>query len=104
MHDALLTFAASNPVDHVVNKELLKGKFVALANVWLWSAHVGNLVLAGLITILVLWWASTKIRTGPESLGNDRYVTKNSFAHMVEVIISYLRDQTVRPLLGDRTD
>lgn len=104
MLDSLFTFAASNPVDHVVNQPFHITDLFGLDKVWLWSAHVGSLLLSGLLTILLLWWASTKIRTGPESQGTDRFVTKNSFAHMIEVIITYLRDQTVRPLLGDRTD
>lgn len=104
MHDALLTLAANNPVDHVVNQPFRVSNLFGMDGVWVWSAHVGSLVLSGLITILVLWWASTKIRTGPESQGTARYVTKNPFAHMIEVLIVYLRDQTVRPLLADRTD
>lgn len=101
---AHLTLASSNPVDHVVNQHFLSGDLFGLKGVWVWSAHVGNLLLAGFLTIAVLWWASSKIATGPASQGAERYVTKSRFAHMVEVICLYLRDQTVRPLLGSRTD
>jgi F-type H+-transporting ATPase subunit a len=94
-----LVLAASNPVDHVVNQPwLVSGGY------WLWSAHVGNLVLSGLLTVLVLSYAASKIKTGPESEGTDRYVTKGTLAHMVEVICVYLRDTTARPLLEGRTD
>lgn len=99
----LVTLAAENPVEHVVNKHFMSGKLFG-KDVWLWSAHVGNLVLAGILTILVLWYAASKIQTGPESLGHERYVTRNPFAHMIEVICSYLRDTSIRPVLGDRTD
>lgn len=101
---AVFFLAEGNPVDHVVNHAFKTGQLFGLDNVWLWSAHVGNLVLAGLLTVLVLWFAATKIATGPESQGTDRYVTKNPLAHMVEVVLLYLRDNTVRPLLGARTD
>lgn len=107
MTDLLITLASENPVDHVVNAVPHGwgiGDFLGMKDVWLWSAHVGNLILSGILTILVLWWASSKIRTGPESLGTGRYVTSNPFAHMIEVICLYLRDSTARPLLGDRTD
>ena len=49
-------------------------------------------------------WFAKQVQTGPESEGNDRFVTKNKFAHMLEVIAVYLRDEMVRPLLGDRTE
>ncbi len=92
--------AASNPVDHVVNQAY----WVNDKGYWLWSAHVGNLILSGLITLVVLSYAASKIKTGPESQGTDRYVTKGHFSHMIEVICIYLRETSVRPLLGARTD
>jgi F-type H+-transporting ATPase subunit a len=69
-----------------------------------WSAHVGNLILSGLLTMLVIMWAAARIATGPESQGTNRFLTRNPLAHMIEVICNYLRENTVRPLLGDRTD
>jgi F-type H+-transporting ATPase subunit a len=101
----VLTLGESeNPVNHVLNRGFKLGDLFGMHDVWLWSSHVGNLVLSGLITIALLWWASTKIRTGPESMGHSRYVTKNPVAHMIEVICVYLRDETTLPMLGSRTD
>ncbi len=90
---------AADPVGHVINH-----KFITDGATWLWSAHMGNLIIAGVLTIGVLWWAAKHIGTGTTGEGADRYVTSNPFAHMIEVICTYLRDETVRPLLGDRTD
>ncbi len=108
MIDGVLTLAESNPVDHVVNAaphaSWAIGDLFGMHGVWLWSSHVGTLLLAGLLTVIVLWWASTHIATGPESQGTSRYLTTNKFAHMIEVICLYLRDTTVRPLLEGRTD
>jgi F-type H+-transporting ATPase subunit a len=100
----VLTLAADNPVDHVVNQHFFSTDLFGMKDVWLWSSHVGNLILSGIITVGVLWFAASKIKTGPASQGTGRYVTSNPFAHMIEVICTYLRDGTVRPLLGDRTD
>src|SRR5262245_28400655 len=101
---SILTLAeGENPVDHVVNQPYTSGRLFGM-DIWFWSSHVGNLVLAGLITVGLLWWASTKIKTGPQSQGNDRFVTKNPVAHTIEVICVYLREETTRPMLGDRTD
>lgn len=94
----LLTLAAANPVGHVVNHP-----FVVMDGWWVWSANQGNLVLSGLILLLLGPWIARHVSTGPEDQGNDRYVTKNAFAHMVEVICVYLRKSTVEPLLGKRT-
>ncbi len=99
-----LTLAADNPVTHVLPQAWKVGDLFGMHGVWLWSSHVGNLILSGLLTVLILWWAAGKIATGPEALGHDRYVTRNPFAHMIEVILVYLRDNTAAPLLGSRTN
>lgn len=100
MIDALFTLAASNPVDHVVNHAWT----VTEGGWWIWSAQQTNLVLAGLIVLVLGPWLAKQIATGPEAEGNERYITKNVFAHMIEVIALYLRDTVVRPLLHERTD
>lgn len=105
MIETVLTLAADNPVAHVVNhKAIVLDDFMGLKDFWLWSGHVGNLLLSVIILLLVGPWAASQIATGPESQGTDRYVTKNVFAHMIEVICVYLRDTVVKPLLGHRTD
>jgi len=105
MIETVLTLAADNPVAHVVNhKGIVLDNFLGLKDFWLWSGHVGNLLLSVIILLLVGPWAAAQIATGPESQGTDRYVTKNLFAHMIEVICVYLRDTVVKPLLGRRTD
>lgn len=102
----LITLASENPVNHVVNVPWLPAikDMFGMHGVWLWSAHVGNLVLAGLLTVIVLMYAASKIATGPESLGTKRYLPNSRVAGMIEVICLYLRDNSVKPLLGDRTD
>ena len=92
--------AGANPAEHVFNHVGYKNE----QGYWLWSGNQGNLVLSGIILIGGMWWVASKVRTGPASQGNDRYVTTNRLAHMIEVICTYLRDEIVRPLLRDRTD
>lgn len=91
--------AAADPVQHVINH-----KTWVIGDVWAWSAIQTNLVLTAIIMIVGFKWIASKIETGPESEGGDRYVTKSSIAGMIEVICLYLRDEMVRPLLRDRTD
>lgn len=99
---ATLTLAAADgpdPIAHVVNHKL-----VEVNGWWIWSSAQTNLVLSALIMILLGSWIARRIATGPESEGTERYITKNPFAHMIEVMCVYLREQTVRPLLHERTD
>lgn len=91
---------ADSPADHVYNHVFYKNE----AGYWLWSGNQGNLVLSLLILVGVGAWVGGKIQTGPESQGASRYLTRNKFAHMIEVICVYLRDEVARPLLRDRTD
>lgn len=93
------TLGADSPADHVYNHVFTKNA----EGYWLWSGNQGNLVLSGLILMTVGAWVANRVKTGPVSDGVDRYVTKNKFAHMVEVICVYLQEEVARPLLGDRT-
>jgi F-type H+-transporting ATPase subunit a len=100
MLNTLVTLAAgADPAAHALNH-----KGVEMNGWWVWTAHQGNLVIAGLILIIGGLWVASRIRTGPESMGSDRYITRGRLPHMIEVICVYLRDEIARPLLHDRTD
>lgn len=101
MIDALLTLAAEgapSPLPHVLNHWWWK-----IGDWWIWSSIQTNLVITALIMLILGPWIARHVATGPESEGHDRYVTRNVFAHMVEVICVYLRDNVVEPLLHERT-
>jgi F-type H+-transporting ATPase subunit a len=95
-----LTLAAGSPADHVYNHVFAKNA----DGYWIWSGNQGNLVLSLIILVLGGLFVASKIKTGDASQGTDRYVTKNKFAHMIEVICVYLREEVARPLLGERTN
>ncbi len=95
----VLTLAADNPLNHVVNHWFIKSD----SGYWLWSANQTNLVISALIVLIVGPWAASKIATGAESEGHERYVTRNPIAHAIEVICLYLRDNVIEPLLHERT-
>ncbi|MFN5944558.1 MAG: F0F1 ATP synthase subunit A [Phycisphaerae bacterium] len=116
MQNALFTLAADDPSQHVYNhkfitKPIESPDFMVKwfgspehVDMWLWSGNQGNLILSGILLILLGLFVANKIKTGAASEGTDRYVTKNKFAHMVEVICVYLREEVARPLLGERTN
>ncbi|MEL6328806.1 MAG: F0F1 ATP synthase subunit A [Planctomycetota bacterium] len=88
-----------DPLGHVLNHPWI----VSSDGWWLWTGFQGNLVLSAIITCGLGVWVANQVKTGPESEGHDRYVTRNPFAHMIEVIAVYLRDSVVEPLLHERT-
>lgn len=96
----MLVLAAGGPDQHVYNHPFAK----TADGLWVWSGNMGNLILSGLIMILGGLWVASKVKTGPESQGHDRWITTNRFAHMIEVIAVYLREEVVRPMLHDRTN
>lgn len=97
----LITLAAADPSAHVWNHVFWKSP----GGYWLWSGNQGNLVLSGIILIFGMLWVAKHVSTGDvKTEGAGAYVTKNKFAHMIEVICVYLREEVARPLLHDRTD
>lgn len=96
-----LSLAAADPSQHVWNHVFFKTD----GGLWLWSGNQGNLVLSAIILIFGMIWVSKKVATGDVSTeGAGAYVTRNRFAHMIEVMCVYLREEVARPLLHDRTD
>ncbi|MEM7628235.1 MAG: F0F1 ATP synthase subunit A [Planctomycetota bacterium] len=87
-------------VGHVSNHPF----FVTDGGFWVWSAIMTNLILSGLIMLLLGPWIAKHVGTGPESDGARRFTTRNPFAHMIEVICTYLREEIVRPILHERTE
>ncbi len=95
-----ITLAAADPVAHVINH-----KAVATEDgFWIWSAIQTNMILSAIILLVVGLAVAASVKTGPDAQGHKRWITSNPFAHMIEVICAYLRENTVRPLLGKRTD
>lgn len=101
-----------NPLGHVLDVDLVGGPrpvfqgteqwgdYVGLTNQPLVTMHMVTLILAALL----LWWALTAaaraISTGPPSEGNDRYRTVSRFGQLIEVIVVYLSEKAIRPVLG----
>lgn len=94
-----------NPLGHVVDKAIIGGEnpiFVDTASATPYlTMHMVSLIAAGLIFILLMLYVGKRIGTGDSSQGNDRYLTTGRFAQMIEVIILYMRDNAIHPVLGD---
>lgn len=77
-----------------VNKHTISG--------WFTNHHLMAIV-AAVLGLLLLTAAAFKMRRRPE-LGVAGYVTRGAYGGFFEVLLTYLRDEAVRPLLGKATD
>jgi F-type H+-transporting ATPase subunit a len=82
--------AAEDPLNHVTDV-FLAGPI---------TMHTITLVVAAIVFVLVMMYVAKAIATGPESQGNERYITQGRLPQMVEAIIVYLRDEMLTPVMG----
>ncbi|MBX3355693.1 MAG: F0F1 ATP synthase subunit A [Phycisphaeraceae bacterium] len=90
-----LFLAGLDPLHHVVDKKVFGSQFISISMVML--------IVGGALTIWALSHAAKRIATGPESLGNERYITKGRLAQLIETLVVYLRDEMLTPVLGAAT-
>lgn len=98
-----LLLAADSPLGHVINGESVWSTISWVGEIGdVASLHEVMLVLGGIVLVLGLFFAASRIRTGSESQGNQRYVTRGRLAQLVEVMVVYLRDEMIQPILGEK--
>ena len=98
MLNTLSILAAENPLDHVVDAP----RFSA-GGIWLISDVTILLGAAGLLLMVLLPWAASKIATGPGKSVED-FRTRGLWANMVESVCVYLRQEVFKPLLKEDAD
>lgn len=67
------------------------------------TMHMITLVVAAGLFLWLMNIVANAMQTGPESQGNERYITKGRFPQMIEAMICWLRDDIIQPILGERT-
>ncbi|MFI4855477.1 MAG: F0F1 ATP synthase subunit A [Phycisphaerales bacterium JB065] len=92
------TLAADGPLSHTLDK-LVLGE-----GAWALSMNTITLLIAFGLYLWFMTTAAKAIAVGPESDGNDRYLTKGRFSQIVEVMVLGLRDQFIKPQLGEQTN
>ena len=91
----MFLLASDDPTDHVTDVILLKiGDFPIL------TMHMVTLIAVAGVFVWVMTRAAAAIATGPESQGNDRYLTRGRVAQLIETMVIYLRDEMLVPVLG----
>ncbi len=93
----LLLASDANPLGHVLDN---RSGFAEVFGADVRLSTVSILVGGTLVTLFMLW-VSGRVRTGHESMGNERYVTRGKLAHMIEAMIVYLRDDMLVPVMGE---
>jgi F-type H+-transporting ATPase subunit a len=87
------TLAASNPIDHVLDK-----KFAPLGPGY-FTMHLVTLAVSAVLTVLFMSMAASAI-AGGSGAGNRKYLAKGRLGQLVETIILGLRDAMLEPILG----
>lgn len=86
---------AHTPLGHVLDKELLDVGIIGTV-----SMQILTMILGAIILVFLLRMCARKIMTGSSSQGNERYITKGRLSQVVEVIVLYLRDEMIEPVMG----
>ena len=93
----MLFLAANDPTDHVTDVVLLK----TAGGTPILTMHMVTIAVVTIVFVAAMMKAAKAIATGPESAGNERYITKGRFAQLIEAMVIYLRDQMLVPVLGE---
>lgn len=90
-----------NPLGHVLDITLIgpDGVLADTGSTFL-TMHMVTLFVATFIALFAMGAAAKSIATGPESAGHRRYVAKTRFGQVIEVIVLYMRDAVITPVLG----
>ena len=88
---------AHTPLGHVLDKELLDVGIIGNVTMQMWT-----LLLGAILLVILMLLSAKKIQTGSESQGNERFITKGRFSQVIEVIVLYLRDVMIEPVMGKK--
>lgn len=88
--------AADDPTDHVKDVVL----WATADGTPLLTMHMVTIVVVTAVFVLAMMKVAKSIATGPESDGNERYITKGRFSQLIETMVIYLRDEMLEPVLG----
>ena len=100
-----LTLAADkpNPLGHVVDKTL-DGHSLPAGLTGTFSMHMVTLMVAAVLTMWLMMIVAKAFEKSAQAEGSDRYIPKGRFAQTIEAMSVTLRDQMIKPQLGDKTD
>ncbi len=89
--------AADDPTGH--SKDII---LWSIGDTPVLTMHMLTLLLAAGLFLWLMNIVGNAMQTGPETDGNERFITKGRFAQMIEAMICWLRDEIIQPILGAR--
>lgn len=92
------TTLGADVLSHVLDKTIAGGDSFGL------TMNTVTLLVGFPLFLLFMHAATKSIALGHESEGNERYITKGRLGQVIEVIVIGLRDQFIKPQLGDQTN
>jgi F-type H+-transporting ATPase subunit a len=95
--------ASNNPIHHILDKPMSGTEHITLLGKPAFTIHMASLLIAAIVTFIVLRIAAKQIALGHESQGTDRYLTSGRLSQIIEVISIYMRDNVIKPVLGQET-
>lgn len=101
---AMVFLAADNPLTHVVDHALLANPDAPAPLRTILSVHMITLAFASALLVWLMLSVARAAREGKASAGADQYITRGRLAQGIEAICFYLRDEVVKPQLGEKTD
>ncbi len=85
--------SGDDPISHIVDKAVFDSPIML---------SMITLVASAALVCWLLARAAKGIATGHESLGNRRYLPATKFAATIEVMVLYLRNEMLLPVMGER--
>ncbi len=93
----MVFLAADDPTAHSTDVILL-----TIGGTPVLTMHMVTIIVVGALFVLAMMKAAKAIGTGPESEGNERYLTKGRFGQVIETLVIYMRDEMLAPVLGPK--
>ena len=92
----------ADSLTHVKDKYFISEQISDLGEIGNITIQMTALVISFFVLMVVMFSVARRVKTGSDSEGNQRYITKGRIAQIVEVIMLYLRDQLIEPVLGEK--
>ncbi|MFO0873098.1 MAG: F0F1 ATP synthase subunit A [Phycisphaerales bacterium] len=64
------------------------------------TLHMGTLLIASAFTVIMLFWVGRRMTTPESPDRHRRYMPRGRLAQLVEMVVVYLRDEMLVPILG----
>ncbi len=93
VHLMTTILASDDPIQHIVDKSIFDSPLML---------SMVTLVVGAALVCWLLGRAAKAISTGPESMGNRRFLPSTKFGATIEVIVLYLRNDMLVPVMGER--